>query len=511
MGKKLVIIGIDSLDPTIIKSNLSVLPNFNRLYEGCSDLKLKSVFPVDTIPAWMSVYTGQNPGRHGIFYVYDIFDSDLSDLTKIDIERLKGNTFWDYANESGKRCVLAFPILVYPPWKIDGVILSKSPREKRINNIETRRNILSFPENISEEFVKQNEMRDLWGGYPGKKKLKSWSDSGKDIILNEAEITIRLLNEERCDLFFCYFSLLDIIQHRLWRFYDRSDPTFIKSRELADVIPAYYKIIDEIVGKIIAASPNAIHMILSDHGHKMRPIKTLNINEHLRRKGFLGIRNAETSLLRLTKPYVRRIILKLMDKLEIESLVLKLISKSKWLTKSAKGVYSSSDQINHTESRAFLSSFAGIKSYSHGGIEINRENLTDIEYEELRDRIMNTLLEIKEPDSNRVVMRWVRKREDLGSGRYVKSIYPDVIFEMVNDIGVGWELNEGLFGISADHKIASGGHAEEGVILIDDNIKGIWKKNVELIDIAPTALMLLGIGYSEEKFDGKCIMKMRDI
>ena len=91
---------------------------------------MESIFPVDSVPAWVSIYTGWHPGRHGIVEVFDIFDSDLGDILRIDTGIFKGNTFWDYAGNAGKKVCVLFPLLGYPPWPVNGIMVGKAILER---------------------------------------------------------------------------------------------------------------------------------------------------------------------------------------------------------------------------------------------------------------------------------------------------------------------------------------------------------------------------------------------
>ncbi|MGZ7134211.1 MAG: alkaline phosphatase family protein, partial [Halobacteriota archaeon] len=98
---KTIVLGIDSLDTYVLSEYKAALPNFARLMDASPTLFSKSVFPVDTIPAWASINTGLSPGNHGLLYVYDIFDPTLSDLQKLDINEVKGKTYWDFLSAEG--------------------------------------------------------------------------------------------------------------------------------------------------------------------------------------------------------------------------------------------------------------------------------------------------------------------------------------------------------------------------------------------------------------------------
>jgi predicted AlkP superfamily phosphohydrolase/phosphomutase len=67
--KKVIVLGLDGLDPSLVEGMLDrgELPHFWRLRElGCFR-RLKTTYPAQTPVAWSSFATGTNPGGHGIF------------------------------------------------------------------------------------------------------------------------------------------------------------------------------------------------------------------------------------------------------------------------------------------------------------------------------------------------------------------------------------------------------------------------------------------------------------
>jgi len=69
LRKKVIVIGLDGLEPTIVESMLErgELPNFARIRRMGSYSRLKTTYPAQTPVAWSSFATGTNPGGHGIF------------------------------------------------------------------------------------------------------------------------------------------------------------------------------------------------------------------------------------------------------------------------------------------------------------------------------------------------------------------------------------------------------------------------------------------------------------
>jgi predicted AlkP superfamily phosphohydrolase/phosphomutase len=67
--KRVVVLGLDGLEPTIVDSLLArnELPNFFKLRAQGSYSRLRTTYPAQTPVAWSSFATGTNPGGHGIF------------------------------------------------------------------------------------------------------------------------------------------------------------------------------------------------------------------------------------------------------------------------------------------------------------------------------------------------------------------------------------------------------------------------------------------------------------
>ncbi len=494
---KTLILGIDSLDPYVLSDHKGVLPNFARLMQESPTLLSKSVYPVDTIPAWASINTGLRPANHGLVYVYDIFDPTLADLQKLNVGYLKGKTYWDYLSAEGFRCVIVFPSLMYPPWDVNGIMVGISPIERRIDWISTELELDACPKMAMAKYAIPDTLRGLWGSFPGMKHLNSWATLGKEVMQAEKQIAMSLCRNDDWDIFFAYFNTLDVIQHRLWRFFDERDPTYPGKTAFEGTILDYYKIMDGFVGEFVDAFPDASLVVLSDHGHHCRPARTVNINTLLRDTGYVIAKGNRTTVL----SKVRKSILEVSNKLSIEHLLIRVVAKSERLTKAGKSIYSSAGSIDRSRSRAFLSNFAGIKSYPFGGIEVNRDAMSSQEYREVCKAIIAALTELKSPDGT-PLMKWAKTRHDVDSGRFSESIYPDILFELTTGYGVGWELDSGLYGKATDHQVASGGHAEDAVLLLRNIDRDLRGGAVSVVDVTPSILDLFGVDWRALGLDG---------
>ncbi|MFX1355523.1 MAG: alkaline phosphatase family protein, partial [Promethearchaeota archaeon] len=263
-----------------------------------------------------------------------------------------------------------------------------------------------------------------------------------------------------------------------------------------------YRVLDEIVGEFMDLHPQVTIIVMSDHGHGMRPTKTVNINELLRRKGLLVHRGHRFNPLPRAMEGLKRVVLDFVHQRELDYWLLRL-GKTELFSTASKAVYMSKASIDMERTMAYLSSFAGPKSYSHGGIEIARGNLKGIGYEELRDRLIQELSDISEPDTGQQLMEWICRREKVYSGRYITH-FPDVVFELRDGYGVYWGIHTPLIGTAYEHNLASGGHKKDAVFLISGTDREPARREMSLMDLAPTMLDLLGV-EGDFGFEGRSI------
>jgi predicted AlkP superfamily phosphohydrolase/phosphomutase len=223
--------------------------------------------------------------------------------------------------------------------------------------------------------------------------------------------------------------------------------------------------LDSVVGDFLdRLSPEQALLIVSDHGHAMRPVRAFYVNEILRSQGLLKTRSGgvpgvnPVALLEKTK----NAFLRVMQKLDLEDQVYRiasLIPKEK-----RKQIKTSSYAVDTAESTAWVSEVGGGTSF--GGIEINRALLGPDEkaYEALRDRLIDLVGSAAERDGT-AVARWVKRREDVFTGRNVEK-YPDVVFDLREEFGVDRTVFCGTFGTSTTHKKVSGGHSKYGTLML---------------------------------------------
>ncbi|HEY76489.1 MAG TPA: hypothetical protein G4O00_09955 [Thermoflexia bacterium] len=491
---RVLMIGIDSLAPTLLSELQADLPTFSQLRRQSPPLRLTSIFPIDSIPAWATIFTGLNPAKHGLIYSFDVFEANWGAISKIDSSVFRGRTFWDYAGQGGKKVCILFPLLAYPAWPVNGVMLSRSLTGAGD----------AWPRRILDE---QNLSRfeTLSGRHPGRRRLLEYAQRAEKITEKEAAIASTILSRHEWDLAFVFFGYLDIIQHFFWRYFDPSDPTYPGPTPFQNVIREFYILLDRIVGELVNLHPDSIVVVFSDHGHGMRPPRTVNINECLREAGLLCSRNGVVNPAPYLLENIKRVVLDFIHRFELDHWMLE-VSRRGILSSVTKSLYMSRATIDMERTVACLSSFAGPKSYPYGGVEIIRENLKKrgMEYEEVRSRVIHLLSQLKEPETGRPLVEWACRREDLYSGSYL-DLYPDVLFELREGYGVYWGIHTPLIGTAYEHNLAPGGHRKEAVFLLSNAGRPVSRYEMTLEDIAPTVLDLLGL-EGDWHFDGCSIL-----
>jgi predicted AlkP superfamily phosphohydrolase/phosphomutase len=66
-GKRVIVLGIDAMDPAFLERHWEALPNLDRLRRSGSFHRLATTIPPQSPVAWSTFITGMDPGGHGIF------------------------------------------------------------------------------------------------------------------------------------------------------------------------------------------------------------------------------------------------------------------------------------------------------------------------------------------------------------------------------------------------------------------------------------------------------------
>ena len=137
--KKVIVIGLDGLEPTIVTRLLAAnqLPNLAKLKEQGGFARVATTRPAQTPVAWSTFATGTNPGGHGIFdflrrnpktYLPELalnrYEQKNAFLPPKAVNLRRGTPVWDLLAAAGiSSTVLRCPCS-YPPDRVRGQMLS---------------------------------------------------------------------------------------------------------------------------------------------------------------------------------------------------------------------------------------------------------------------------------------------------------------------------------------------------------------------------------------------------
>ncbi|MCP4591109.1 MAG: nucleotide pyrophosphatase [bacterium] len=135
-AKRVVIIGLDGMEPTLVEQYMAAgrMPNMARLREQGYYSRLATTLPALTPVAWASFLTGSNPGKHNIFdfltrdkrnYLPTLSSVQISGGKKPSVRLLrKGKPFWNVLSEHGMFSSIIRVPMTFPPERMRGVLLS---------------------------------------------------------------------------------------------------------------------------------------------------------------------------------------------------------------------------------------------------------------------------------------------------------------------------------------------------------------------------------------------------
>jgi len=292
----LLVIGLDgaTLDLVLPWAAEGRLPALQALMARGATARLRSTMPAATFPAWTSLVTGVNPGRHGVLDFTERVPGTYR------VRFLNGSyrrvpALWTRLSAAGRRVAVLTVPATYPPEAVNGVMVSgfDSPLATAIDGSfvaprsfwpEIRRLVGRLP------FADFQEMTTG----PG------WHADARARLLDGVErratLAAHLLGRERPDALMVVFGESDTVSHHFWRFHDPRSPRHVAS-EFGGAVREVYEALDAAVGRLVAAAPpDAAVAIVSDHGSGGAGERALHVNRRLAACGLLAFRPAGSRL-----------------------------------------------------------------------------------------------------------------------------------------------------------------------------------------------------------------------
>ena len=256
--RRICVVGLDGANEYIIDiMNLKHLGTFATLI---------STLPPYTPPAWTSILTGVNPGKHGIFGFIAFDDGEPKSVTAFDVKYPR--LFEILAFHKLRSVVINTP-LTYPPSALVGL--------KRLTLVSD----WASPKQAiwpSELHVRYKEYLvdppHAWYKY---EDPKEYVKAVEEYLRKRLELYSDLMETLEWDFFFTIFSEIDWVLHKI--------PSVLRGN--SNLIGNILYLIKRFVKRAIMHSD--FLLIVSDHGFEEKYIE-LNINSVLRKYGLLKYR-----------------------------------------------------------------------------------------------------------------------------------------------------------------------------------------------------------------------------
>ena len=482
-------LGIDGatfsiLDPMFAEGHM---PNLKKLLDRGASGVLTSTIPPYTPPGWTSIFTGVNPGKHGIF------GFTLGNVQRneglVRLDRVKAPAIWNVVNAQQRRIGLFNVPMTFPPPVVDGFAVSGMLTPEGGGGTPQT---FTYPESLAKTIAGEIDDYeiDIEVDYDN-----DWRST--DIIerlsrnLARKRTALRLLLGEHDDLhmLFPVFEAPDRVMHVHYKYIDPRCEHFDRpeAKPIRERVWTFFNEMDEAIGDVLAwAGDDGFVVTMSDHGFGPKD-KSVNINLALREWGLLSLSGAGT----VSKSAGLRKIARRAKK-----------ALPKTVFRKVKGMAQA--RIDWSKTKAFSAPIP------QQGIYVNlvgREPhgvVSPGDYEAVCDEVAARLGELIDPDDNKPVVDRVYRRDEVLSGP-VSPEAPD-LFPVCR--AYSYELSDGLYSpaVLDDYRdLPRGFHAIDGIFgLAGPGIPAGKELEASLYDIAPTALYLADLDVPEG-LDGRVL------
>ncbi|MFX0117338.1 MAG: alkaline phosphatase family protein [Candidatus Hodarchaeota archaeon] len=295
--RKFLLIGLDCADPHLIFDQFRAdTPNLQKLIaDGLSGV-LRTTMPPITIPAWIVMLTGKNPGKLGFYGFRHRKANSYTDIWIANPRFVQENTVWDILGKNGRpSCVFAFPPS-FPPPKINGTLVSCFLTPSAKSEYTQPQELKIELEQVAGPYIPDISFRT--------KDRDTIKKDLFDLLENHMRMIKHLLKEKPWDFFMFVDIGVDRAHHAFWKYHDPTHHLYEPNSKYKDVIREYYAAMDRHIGEILElVDSDTFILVASDHG--VKPMRgAFCINEWLIKEGYLKLKKRPPNVVPLEKAEV---------------------------------------------------------------------------------------------------------------------------------------------------------------------------------------------------------------
>jgi predicted AlkP superfamily phosphohydrolase/phosphomutase len=460
-----VVVGLDGASWELVETWLDDgdLPNLARLRERGSWSTQRSCLPPVTFPNWKCYSASKNPGNLGVFWFEHV------DLTAGEIRVASGGDFetaelWDYLNDDGQRTGVINMPTMYPPRKIDGVVVCGGPdavngEYRSINSGYT------FPRSVEERLEREYD----YAVHPDP-LLSSNEERGEEVdaILRLLDLRFQtaldLMQSEDLNLVHVTLFYLNVLQHFFWR----DEPT-----------KRAWRLIDDWLGRLAALDDTNL-VVMSDHGCAATEVE-FYVNEWLAANGYLRKERSVDDMLQRIG-LTRENALRIAKRLGIVDLLAEIVPEDiqKRVPQEAGAKRERKLELVDLEATRALAS-------GQGPVYVN----SAFDVDEVVDDLVDELSKVTDIDGA-PLFNDVYRAEEVYDGAYM-HLAPEIVIDQRS----GVTINDGLGGgeVQTTPKRWAAENAREGIfVAAGPDFEPHGEMGVtDIRDIAPTLLTAHGV------------------
>ncbi|ELZ07845.1 alkaline phosphatase family protein [Natrialba aegyptia] len=485
-GLSLLVVGLDAACRPILHPlfESGVVPTLQRVFETGTSGPLESQIPPWTASAWPSMYTGKNPGKHGVF---DFLSFDGYDWDVVNSTHVRERPVWELLSEHGLSSVVVNVPVTHPSREFDGALIPgmTAPEDPDCH-----------PEGILED------VKLACGDY----RIYPQSGPEPDRSIEGYERTIELRGKafrylcRRIDPDFGFVQ------------FQQTDSVFHERPGDKKAIEAVYREVDAQLAETIEETDPDNVLVVSDHG--MGPVSgpEFRINEFLRDEGYLGARKGGEGMPDWSKAWENDLLegddagsdetsaietamnaaAKVGVTTQRVATALDYVGLKEPIGRRVPNdmIRAASEQVDFPNSQVYM------RSKSELGLRINLEGrepngqVAAPEYEQVRDEVIDNLADVRTPDGE-PMFDAVAPREVYFDGPHVEHAPDIVTVPAAFDTAVVADLGQAQFG----EPMESWNHKQTGVVAAAgeafDEQAGL--EGATIFDVAPTICSLFDV------------------
>jgi len=463
----------------------NILPNFKMLMnKGCFNLLHSTMPPISPV-AMPSLFSGKNPGKHGMFGFGRIEKGVFKPYLSTSMPK---NSLWDVVGNTNKKVILLNIPCTFPPFKVNGIMISGPPAPGNRARSYPPDLISNLKSRIGQYFPDLNLKSVNYVGYDE----KSFLDEAYLVTKKHAEAMYYLMENFEWTLFLAVFTSLDRVQHVFFGYFDEESPFF--NAEKKEYLIRYLRELDSIVGKVVSLLNEHDYLIVaSDHGFTHLH-KYVGINNILVQGGFAK-RRANSQLFTLEK------VASYFEKIGIKGLKERVPRK---IFGSAQKVVPR--DLDLAKSKAF-----GVPV---GYVSINKNLLKDItEYEPIKKALINFFYSVRDELNGEKIVEKIFDTQEIYQGDCMSDA-PDLVIAFKRGYEPRLWRKKTIEQVKPikNRTVKTGNHAglwaQRGILIFfGKDIKEGYSTEASIVDVAPTIMHILGVPIPKD-VDGRVLQEV---